>query len=107
MASVVLITPDSRAVFFAAMEQAYEEDGCGVCEQRGSDIAWFNHQSIGAHTRCFTLIKKADDALMKTIHQLFKHETGYSEHNCAHRKAIEAIKLVCGDATIMSYFENK
>lgn len=107
MASIVSLTTETHQTVFTLLEQRYVEEGCGICEKEGSEIAWFNHLSIGAHRTCFARIKLADDVLMTTINELFAREKTYVEHNQAHRKAIEAVKLACGDATISSYIETQ
>lgn len=109
MVPAVTLTADQVEEYIVMMKRRsdFDPDGCGICEKGNPTVLWFSHHSKAAHRLCYQIIMRADEVLMKTINEQFKSKSDWSEHNFAHRKAVEAVKLACGDATLIEYFERE
>ncbi len=78
---------------------------CGVCEQPGATVVWYNHLSNYAHSECIEKIQEIEGILSRRLDTYFPNHNVY--RSSAHGAVIRAIKNEIGNISILTFLETE
>lgn len=80
---------------------------CGICEEPNADTFWNNQLSRWAHLDCIEKIQDFDEDLWTNIRSFVPDPREALLHSEAHKSALQAIKRLIGNVSILTFLETE
>ena len=94
-----------RQDVISKINREHAEEICGICQERGVEVFWFNPISRGGHAKCVKIINTVECKLFKLFETILKDKTNFGDLNTVLTFARKAVQDACRPGTIKSYFE--